>query len=69
MKLEPRSSSDANSVTDTCWIWGQAKEVAIAKCNKETYVTFAFSLARKKIKKSHKPQAASSKLDSESRIM
>jgi hypothetical protein len=31
-----------------CWIWGQAKEVAIAKCNKETYVTFAFSLAKRK---------------------
>ena len=26
--------------------WGQAKEVAIAKCNKETYVTFAFSLTK-----------------------
>jgi len=30
------------------WIWGQVKEVAIAKRNKETYVTFAFSLANLK---------------------
>ncbi len=45
VKLEPRSHNEVSSRVSR-GIWGQAKEVAIAKCNKETYVTFAFSLAK-----------------------
>ena len=45
IKLEPRSHNEVSSRVSR-GIWGQAKEVAIAKCNKETYVTFAFSLTK-----------------------